>query len=77
MVAEEAKTMGIDLELAERIMIGFLEKMDSQETHPATALFAAIKTVAILSVNCGLSDDLLVRQLHEVLNDTRTRFEKA
>jgi hypothetical protein len=69
--------MSIDLELAERIMIGFLKEMDSQEIHPATAIFAAIKIVAILSVNSGLTDDLLIRQVHEVLEVTRTRFQKA
>jgi len=65
--------MGIDLELADRIMIGFLKEMDCQKIHPATVIFAAIKIVAILSLNCGLTDTLLIKQLREVLKDTRTR----
>jgi len=67
----------VDLELADSISIGFLKEMESQKIHPATALIAAVKIVSLLSVNCGVTDGLIIKQLREVLKDTRIRFEKT
>jgi hypothetical protein len=67
----------VDLELADSISIGFLKEMKSQKIHPATALIAAVKIVSLLSVNCGVTDSLIIKQLREVLKDTRIRFEKT
>jgi hypothetical protein len=69
------KPEGIDLDLADGISVGYLEQMNASQVHPATALFAAIKIVAILSVNCGVTDALAVKQLREVLKHTRERFK--
>jgi hypothetical protein len=51
--------------------------MESQKIHPATALIAAVKIVSLLSVNCGVTDSLIIKQMREVLKDTRIRFEKT
>ena len=67
----------MDLELADSISIGFLNEMESQKIHPATALIAAVKIVSLLSINCGVTDSLIIKQLREVLKDTRIRFEKT
>jgi hypothetical protein len=65
----------VDTDLAEGIAVGYLEQMDKSEVHPATAIYAAFKIVALLCVHLGVTDAIAIRQLRETLKQNRERFK--